>query len=189
MEGTIKCSANYVPLSPISFLERAAVIFGGKTSIVYRDIQYTWNQTRDRCVHLASVLSDLGLSRHNVVAALAPNVPALCELHFGVPMAGAVLCVLNTHYDSQMLAMALEKTKPKVFFVDSELLSLAEESLNLIEEKPPIITITENPTERSKYVQYEDFLSSGNPNFKTGTTRRRMRSHRAQFHIGNHIEP
>jgi len=84
-------------------------------------------------------------------------------------MAGAVLCVLNTTFDSQMLAMALEKTKPKVFFVDSEFLSVAEESLSLlsnIEEKPLIITITENPTEQSKYEQYEDFLSTGNPNFK-----------------------
>lgn len=102
---------------------------------------------------------------------MAPNVPALCELHFGAPMAGSVLCVLNTHFDSQMLAMALEKTKPKVFFVDSELLSVAEESLNLLsnittEEQPLIITITENPTEKSKHVQYEDFLSSGNPNFE-----------------------
>ncbi|XP_019083714.1 PREDICTED: probable acyl-activating enzyme 21 [Camelina sativa] len=169
MEGTMKCSANYVPLSPISYLERAAVVFGTRTSVIYGDIQYTWNQTRDRCVRLASALSDLGLSRHDVVAALAPNIPALIELYFGAPMSGSVLCVLNPHYDSRMLAMALEKTKPKVFFVDSEFLSVAEESLTLlsnIQEQPIIITITEHPTEKSKHVHYEDFLSSGNPNFK-----------------------
>jgi len=68
MEGTMRCSANYVPLSPISFLERAAVVFGSRTSVVYGDIQYTWHQTRDRCVRLASALSDLGLSRHDVVS-------------------------------------------------------------------------------------------------------------------------
>ncbi|CAA7042531.1 unnamed protein product [Microthlaspi erraticum] len=168
MEGTIRCPANYVPLTPISFLNRAALVFGHRTSVIYGDIQYTWQQTRDRCVRLASSLSDIGLSRHDVVAALGPNVPAICELHFGAPMAGAVLCVLNTHYDPQMLAMALEKTKPKVFFVDSEFISLAEESLNLLteEQRPLIITITENPTEKSNYMQYEDFLSSGNPNFE-----------------------
>ncbi|CAH2067555.1 unnamed protein product [Thlaspi arvense] len=171
MEGTIRCSANYVPLSPISFLDRAAVVFGCRTSVLYGDIQYTWHQTRDRCTRLASALSSLGLSRHDVVAALAPNVPALCELHFGAPMAGAVLCVLNMHFDSQMLATALEKTKPKVIFVDSEFLSIAEESINLLtnitsEEQPLIITITEKPTEESKHIKYEDFLSSANPNFE-----------------------
>lgn len=100
---------------------------------------------------------------------MAPNVPALCELYFGAPMAGTVLCVLNTLYDCQMLAMALEKTKPKVFFVDSEFLSIAEESLSLLsnmEEQPLIITIAENSREKSKHVEYEGFLSSGNPNFK-----------------------
>ncbi|EOA34156.1 hypothetical protein CARUB_v10021658mg [Capsella rubella] len=169
MEGTMKCSANYVPLSPISFLERAAVTFGNKTSVVYGDIHYTWHQTRDRCVRLASALSDLGLSRHDVVAALVPNIPALCELHFGAPMAGTVLCALNTGYDSKMVAMALEKTKPKVLFVDYELISVAEESLSLlsdIEERPLIITVTENSTEKSKHVEYEDFISSGNHAFE-----------------------
>ena len=67
MEGTVRCSANYVPLSPLSFLERAAVVYGDRTSVVYGPIRYTWGQTRDRCLRLASGLDHLGISRGDVV--------------------------------------------------------------------------------------------------------------------------
>ncbi|PHT41835.1 putative acyl-activating enzyme 1, peroxisomal [Capsicum baccatum] len=88
MEGTMKCSANYVPLSPISFLERSAVVYSNRLSIVHGDVKFTWRETCDRCLRLASALTQLGISRGGVVAALAPNIPAMYELHFGVQING-----------------------------------------------------------------------------------------------------
>ncbi|KAK2991939.1 hypothetical protein RJ640_027830, partial [Escallonia rubra] len=136
------CSANYVPLSHISFLERAASVYSDRVSIIYGDTRYSWRQTHDRCLKLASAPMTLFYSAANVinrgtnrgirmylctfvrqynanrskqlcdnvqVAAVAPNVPALYEQHFGVPMAGAVLCALNTRLDAAMLATLLEQ--------------------------------------------------------------------------------
>ncbi|PHU10785.1 putative acyl-activating enzyme 1, peroxisomal [Capsicum chinense] len=77
MEGTMQCSANYVPLSPISFLERSAVVYSNRLSIVHGDVKFTWRETCDRCLRLASALTQLGISRGGVVAALAPNIPAI----------------------------------------------------------------------------------------------------------------
>ncbi|KAI3792540.1 hypothetical protein L2E82_06422 [Cichorium intybus] len=99
LEGVVRCSANYVPLSPISFLERAAEVYSDRTSVVYGCIKYTWEETHRRCVKLASALNHLGISRGDVVAVLAPNVPAVLELHFAVPMAGAIICALNKRLD------------------------------------------------------------------------------------------
>ncbi|KAJ6398230.1 hypothetical protein OIU77_019103 [Salix suchowensis] len=97
MEGIYHCPANYVPLSPISFLERAAAVYGDKVSIVYgRSVRFSWKDTLGRCVKVASALVQLKICPGDIVVALAPNVPALYELHFGVPMAGAVLSALNT---------------------------------------------------------------------------------------------
>lgn len=90
MEGLVRCKANYAPLSPISFLERSATVYRDRTSVVYGSLKFTWAETHQRCLKLASALSQLGISRGDVVAALAPNVPAMYELHFAVPMAGAV---------------------------------------------------------------------------------------------------
>ncbi|KAH0653265.1 hypothetical protein KY289_030943 [Solanum tuberosum] len=94
LEGVVTSPPNYVPLTPISFLERAANIFGHRTSVVFGScVKYTWEETYSRCLKLASALVHLGISRGDVVATLAPNTPAIQELHFAVPMAGAVLCV------------------------------------------------------------------------------------------------
>ncbi|XP_071913383.1 butanoate--CoA ligase AAE1-like isoform X2 [Coffea arabica] len=108
MEGTVKCSANYVPLTPINFLERSAIVYRDRISVVHGDLKFTWAETRDRCARLASALHSLGISRHDVVAVLAPNIPAIYELHFGVPMAGAVLCTLNIRHDSAMVSTLLK---------------------------------------------------------------------------------
>ncbi|OWM68292.1 hypothetical protein CDL15_Pgr004774 [Punica granatum] len=86
MEGLIWCSANHAPLSPISFLKRSAKVHRDRTSPVYGPVEYTWGETHARCVRLASALAQLGISRGDVVATLAPNVPAMYELHFAVPM-------------------------------------------------------------------------------------------------------
>ncbi|KAG0486116.1 hypothetical protein HPP92_008211 [Vanilla planifolia] len=132
MEGSVLCSANYVPLSPLSFLLRAAAVYGDHASVIYGETRFTWRETRDRSLRLASVLSVLEVSRGDVVAVLAPNIPAMYELHFGVPMAGAILCTLNTRHNSSMLSILLRHSGAKSERVDRwcpatpEVLSLME---------------------------------------------------------------
>nr|KAJ0202078.1 hypothetical protein LSAT_V11C600301600 [Lactuca sativa] len=168
-EGVVRCSANYVPLSPISFLERAADVYRDRTSIVYGYISYTWKETHHRCVKLASVLNHLGVSRGEVVATLAPNVPAMIELHFAVPMAGAIICNLNTRQDPNMISTLLQHSEAKILFVDNQLLDIADEAVNLLKNthtKPPLVVVISEPDSRSpltntgKY-EYESLVESG----------------------------
>ncbi|EXB56327.1 putative acyl-activating enzyme 1 [Morus notabilis] len=145
MEGAIRCDANYVPLSPITFLERSATVYGDRASIVYGHVHYTWAQTLLRCKRLASALAHLGVSRGHVVAALAPNIPAMYELHFGVPMAGAVLCTLNTRHDSAMVSVLLQHSEAKIIFVDYEFLQVAQGAIDILSKKgstkPPLLVL------------------------------------------------
>ncbi|CAL9079882.1 unnamed protein product, partial [Musa textilis] len=178
MEGSIRCSANYVPLSPLSFLERAAIVYADRTSVIYGSTTYTWKQTRDRCLRLASALSALGISRHDVVAVLAANVPAMYELHFAVPMAGAVLCTLNTRHDSAMVSVLLKHSEAKIFFVDSHLLEFGQGAVKLLSESnviPPTMIIISDfndsiPAVRGVHMSvnadYESLLQTAPPNFE-----------------------
>ncbi|KAG5592414.1 hypothetical protein H5410_042928 [Solanum commersonii] len=181
MEGTVKCSANYVPLSPISFLERSAKVYSDRLSIVHGNVKYTWRETRQRCIRLASALTHLGISRGDVVAALAPNIPVMYELHFGVPMAGAVLCALNTRHDSAMVSVLLRHSEAKIIFVDHQLLDVAKGALEILSKAsrklPHLILISDresplssqnnnNRSLASKDLKYESFLANGEPDFE-----------------------
>ncbi|CAN4128026.1 unnamed protein product [Withania somnifera] len=181
MEGTVKCSANYVPLSPISFLQRSAIVYSDRLSIVHGNLKFTWRQTRDRCLRLASALTLLGISRGDVVAALAPNIPAMYELHFGVPVAGAVLCALNTRHDSAMVSVLLKHSEAKIIFVDYQLLDVAKGALEIMSKAsaklPHLILISDtegqlssqnksNSSLASVDLEYESVLATGEPNFE-----------------------
>uniref|UniRef100_A0A7N0UU81 AMP-dependent synthetase/ligase domain-containing protein n=1 Tax=Kalanchoe fedtschenkoi TaxID=63787 RepID=A0A7N0UU81_KALFE len=182
MEGTVKCAANYVPLTPISFLERSAVVYRERVSVVYGSVRFTWGETRERCVRLASALSVLGVSRGDVVAALAPNIPAMYELHFGVPMAGAVLCALNIRLDSAMVSVLLRHSEAKVIFVDYQFIGIAKGAFDILSAKgfklPTLILIAEcDPKQLSitsstfsssaiGSLEYESFLETGKLDFQ-----------------------
>ncbi|KAL9681389.1 hypothetical protein QQ045_013172 [Rhodiola kirilowii] len=178
MEGTVKCAANYVPLTPISFLERSAVVCRERVSVVYGSVKFTWGETHERCVRLASALSSLGVSPGDVVAALAPNVPAMYELHFGVPMAGAVLCALNIRQDSSMISVLLSHSEAKVIFVDYQFLGIAQGAFEILSAKglkvPSLVLIAENDPQQQQplttttlnsctkgNLEYESFLYMG----------------------------
>ncbi|KAL0319150.1 UNVERIFIED_CONTAM: putative acyl-activating enzyme 2 [Sesamum angustifolium] len=174
MKGLVRCPANYAPLSPISFLERAAKVYRDGTSVVYGSLKFTWKETFVRCVKLASALAQLGISRGDVVATLAPNVPAMQELHFAVPMAGAVLCTLNTRHDSTMISVLLQHSEAKIIFVDHQLLHVAQGASDLLAEKnikPPILVqipepnTTLPPGSVSNTYEYENFLAGGDVEF------------------------
>ncbi|XWS33932.1 hypothetical protein CRYUN_Cryun22dG0125500 [Craigia yunnanensis] len=132
----LHCSANYAPLSsPVNFLERAANVYGDKVSIVYGTVSFSWRETHERCLRLASALSQLGISSGETIAALAPNIPALYELHFAVPMAGAVLSALNIRLDAPTLAVILEKLEAKCIFVDYQYVHVVQKALEILSQK------------------------------------------------------
>ncbi|CAM0947682.1 unnamed protein product [Alopecurus aequalis] len=135
MEGAVLCAANHAPLTPISFLERSALVYPDRPAVVSAAGDApprTWRETRTRCLRLAAALVSLGVQRRDVVAVFAQNIPAMCELHFGVPMAGAVICALNSRLDAAMAAVLLRHSEAKVIFVDAALLGVAQEALRLV---------------------------------------------------------
>src|SRR5215471_15950525 len=106
--GLDKNAANYVPLTPLSFLARSAAVFPNLTSAVYEGRHFTWAETYARCRRFASFLAGKGIGVGDTVAAMLPNVPAMNELHFAVPMAGAVLNALNIRLDAPSIAFQLD---------------------------------------------------------------------------------
>ncbi|XVF68050.1 hypothetical protein PTKIN_Ptkin10aG0172000 [Pterospermum kingtungense] len=132
MEGLVQCSANYLPLTPISFLERASMVYGDRVSIVYGSLKYTWKETFERCFKLVSAQNQIKVSPGDIVAALGPNTPELYELHFAVPMAGAIVSPLNIYQESTNLAQQLKLLEPKVIFVDHQFLNLATQALEIL---------------------------------------------------------
>ncbi|KAI3665283.1 hypothetical protein L6452_43907 [Arctium lappa] len=172
MDGLYQCEANYVPLTPISFLKRASFVYRKSPSVIYGDTVYTWNETCDRCVKLASALTLLGVNRGEVVAALAPNIPALYELQFGAPMAGAVLSALNTRLDPPTLAIKLHQLEPKIIFVDHQFIQIVLEAFKQQspgKPAPPRLVLMggKNCTGvPSSAMNYDDLLSLGKPDFK-----------------------
>ncbi|XP_004509425.1 butanoate--CoA ligase AAE1-like [Cicer arietinum] len=174
MEGLVRCSANSNALSPISFIERAAKVCRERTSVVYGNMKYNWGQTHQRCLKLASALSQLGISRGHLVATLAPNVPAMYELHFAVPMAGAILCTLNSRLDAAMVSVLLEHSQAKILFVDYQLLEIAQGALNLLRERgtelPIIVLLTDSEYSStiditSTSYEYEKLVDVGHNDF------------------------
>ncbi|KAF3440389.1 hypothetical protein FNV43_RR18673 [Rhamnella rubrinervis] len=188
MEGLVRCPANYVPLSPITFLERSAKVYRDRTSLVYGAAKYTWGHTHQRCLRLASALTQLGISSGDVVSLSSsafallfyccnsgPNVPAMYELHFAVPMAGAVLCTLNARHDSAMVSILLRHSEAKIIFVDYQLLEIARGALDLLAQsdvEPPIlvlVTDSDGPSPASlssKTYEYEGLLEMGTNEFE-----------------------
>ena len=132
-----KNEANYVPLSPLSFLERSALVYPNRLALIYGTHRQTWAQTYDRCRRLASALSQRGVGLGDTVAVMLPNVPAMYEAHFGVPMAGAVLNTLNTRLDPEAIAFMLDHGEAKAVIVDPEFSGFSLRSLRLpVQSKP-----------------------------------------------------
>ena len=101
-------AANYVPLTPLTFIERAAAVYPRRTAVVHGPVRRSWGETYARCRQLASALQKRGIGFGDTVAAMLPNIPEMFELHFGVPMTGAVLNTLNIRLDAEAIAFMLE---------------------------------------------------------------------------------
>jgi fatty-acyl-CoA synthase len=168
-QGLDKNAANFVALSPLSFLERSAAVFPDRTAIIYGEQRQTWRQTLERCKRLASALSRHGIGRGDTVAAMLPNVPAMFEAHFGVPMTGAVLNTLNTRLDAEAIAFMLRHGEAKVLLTDREFAKVIQAALALLGRQQVLVIEVEDDTapagERLGSIAYEAFLAQGDPAF------------------------
>ncbi|OYX40901.1 MAG: acyl-CoA synthetase [Rhodobacterales bacterium 32-67-9] len=165
--GLERNAANFVPLTPLSHLARAADIFAGHTAMVYGGTRRTYAEYRDRVSRLASALSLRGIRPGDVVATLLPNIPAQAEAHFGVPAAGAVLNTINTRLDTDTVAYILGHGGAKLLIADTALLPLAEAALAAMEgPKPDIVEVADAEAgiaASGRYAEYEMLLASGDP--------------------------
>lgn len=162
-------AANYVPLSPLSFLPRTAAVFPEGTAVVHGMTRYSWAEAYGRCKRLASALANLGIGKGDVVAVMSPNTPPLWEAHHGVPMLGGVLNALNVRLDAQTIAFILQHGDAKVLITDTEYHATIQEALRLLGRDLPVIDIDdpEGPGgRRLGRLEYEEFLAAGDPNFQ-----------------------
>src|SRR4051794_13083434 len=131
--------ANHVPLSPLGFLRRSATIYPGKTAVIHGDRRIGYAELYHRCRRLAAALMAAGVRRGDTVAVLAPNIPALLEAHYGVPMAGAVLNALNTRLDASSIDFILAHSEARVLIVDRESGAVAEAALKRLDRDLAIV--------------------------------------------------
>src|SRR6478672_12243960 len=137
--GLDKTPANYVALTPLSFLARSAAVFPDHVSTVYEGRVFTWAQTYARCRRFASWLAGRGIGHGDTVAAMLPNIPAMNELHFAVPMAGAVLNALNIRLDAPSIAFQLDHGGASIILVDPEFADVVAEALTLMKGPKPFV--------------------------------------------------
>ena len=165
--------ANFVPLTPLSFLQRTADIYPERESVIYNDRRYTWAQTRSRCTRIASSIAARGLGRNDTVSVFAFNTPEMFELHFAIAMAGAVLNTINTRLDASTVAYIIDHGESKLFIVDRQLWPVLEAALQTTRLKPEIVFIDDAdalekpdlPTDIT-YSDYEDLVKHGDEVFQ-----------------------
>jgi len=161
--------ANFVALSPLSFLERTARVYPNRLAVVHGALRQTWAQTFERCRRLASALTRRGIGLGDTVAAMLPNTPPMYEAHFGVPVTGAVLNTLNTRLDPEAIAFQLDHGGAKVLLTDREFSSTIARALALMTgPKPLVIDVLDAEFEGGKSLgelDYEAFLAEGDPTF------------------------
>jgi fatty-acyl-CoA synthase len=169
--GLEKTPANFVPLSPLMFLERAAAVYPRQTAIVHGACRQTWAETYTRCRRLASALQLRGIGTGDTVSAMGYNTPQTYELHFGVPMSGAVLNALNTRLDAATIAFMLEHSEAKLLITDTEAAPIIRAALDLLRQsgKSIVVVDVEDPFgpggERLGDITYEELLAEGDPEF------------------------
>ena len=160
-----KNPANYAPLTPLSFLERTASIYPDLPSVIHGRQRYTWRETYARCRRLASALAKRGIGVGDTVAVMLPNIPAMYEAHFGVPMAGAVLNTLNTRLDADAIGFMLEHGEAKLLITDKEFAPVIEKAIagrkiEVIDVEDPEFT----GGKRLGAKTYEELLAEGDAN-------------------------
>jgi len=166
--GLEKTAANYVPLTPLSHLQRAADIFANREALVYGDQSWTYGEYHARVSRLASGLVQLGVKSGDVVSTLLPNVPSHAEAHFGVPACGAILNAINTRLELDTIVYIFEHGGAKVALVDSSVIELAERACLILGGGPKLIEVPDAQAgieASGRQMVYEELLASGDPAF------------------------
>jgi fatty-acyl-CoA synthase len=163
--GLDKNPANFVALSPVSYIERTAKVYPDRLAVIYGAKRQTWAQTYARCRQLAHALRARGIGEGDTVAVMLPNVPAMLEAHFGVPMAGAVLNTLNTRLDAEAIAFMLQHGEARVLLTDREFSGVVEKALALLgPNRPFVIEVEDDEAPAGKSLGdsgYENFIAQG----------------------------
>ncbi len=163
-----RCDANYVSLSPLSFLGRVAQVYPDHPAVIHGGTQWTWKETAERCCRLASALAKRNIGPGDTVSVMAPNIPALYESHFGVPMTGAVLNALNIRLDAKTLAFILDHGEAKVLITDTEFSPVIKDALSICKQDLLVIDIDdpEGPGgDRLGELTYEELLTEGKSDY------------------------
>ncbi|MCD5995983.1 acyl-CoA synthetase [Pseudomonas sp. CDFA 602] len=168
LQGLSKGPANHMALTPLSFLERTAATYPDYPAVIHGAIRRDWAQTYRRCRQLASCLSQSGVQAGDTVAVMLPNIPAMLEVHFGVPMLGAVLNTLNVRLEASAIAFMLKHGEAKVLIADREFQGVIHAALALLENPPLLIDV--NDTEYAEGqplcdLDYDTLLATGDPEF------------------------
>ena len=161
--------ANYVPLSPLSFIARAAKVHPHRDAVIHGERRYSWSETYARCRQLASALSKQGIGKGDTVAFMGANTPELYEAHFGVPMTGAVLNALNIRLDAAAIAFILDHGEAKVLFIDKEFSSTIKEALQIAKATPLVIDVDDVLAPDGELLggtDYESFIADGDAGFE-----------------------
>jgi fatty-acyl-CoA synthase len=166
--GLDKNAANYTPLTPLSLLARTAYTYPRRVAVIHGERQLAWAEVYARCRRLASALQRRGIGAGDTVATVLPNVPAMYEAHFGVPMAGAVLNTINTRLDAATIGFILQHAEAKVLLTDREISATVEEALRISGVKPIVIDVDDPEFAGGRLIgeaTYEAFLAEGDPDF------------------------
>ena len=170
--GLDKNKANYIPLSPLSFITRAKDIYPNYESVVYGNRSYTWLQTYNRCTKFASALTKQGIGLGSTVSIIAANTPELLEAHYSIPMTGGVVNTINTRLDAETIAYILDHSDAKILITDTQFSPTIKKALSIYGKKIPIIDIHDDQAifkdgegEKIGDWTYEEFLKTGEDNF------------------------
>ena len=166
-----KNKANYVPLSPVSFLDRTADIYPDREALIYNDRRYNWREVRKRYRRFASSLNKRGIGKNVTVSLLTFNTPEMFEAHFAVPMAGAVLNTINTRLDAATVAYIIDHAESKLFIVDRELWPVLKVALEISKLQPEVVIIDDpsavvKPDLPDSYTPFEGLINEGNADYK-----------------------
>ena len=166
-----KNEANYVPLSPLTFLERTRDIYPNYEALVYESRSYTWGEVYKRCVKFASALDKLGVRTGDTVSIMAFNTPEIFEAHYSIPMVGAVINAINTRLDPNTVSYILQHSDAKVLIVDRQFHDVIEKALKNVKNKITIIDIDDQDIDTSSFkkigeLEYESFLNTGDENYE-----------------------
>jgi len=164
-----KTAANFAPLTPLGYIERAASVFPARVAVIHGARRFTWRETYARCRRLASALAARGIGRGDTVSVMLSNTPAMYECHFGVPMCGAVLHSINTRLDAATVAFMLDHAEARVVIIDREFSAVMTEALDRATVTPLVIDLDDpqydGPGECLGAIGYEDFIAAGDSGF------------------------